>query len=126
MKKPAEVKRVRKSVLTALPSKTHMGMVELVDKGHLKFIISQNTDGMHRRSGIHASNLSELHGNTNLEVCKDCGREHMRDYRVRNSTKHGVHDTGRKCNTPGCGGNLADTGIAFGENLNPNILDLGF
>ena len=70
--------------------------------------------------------LAELHGNTNLEICLKCGREHMRDYRVRCAAKAKEHRTGRKCDTPGCGGDLKDTIINFGENLQPEILDKGF
>ena len=62
-----------------------MAMVELMEKNHLKYVVSQNVDGLHRKSGIPAENIAELHGNTNLEVCEDCGREYMRDTRVRNA-----------------------------------------
>lgn len=50
----------------------------------------------------------------------------MRDTRVR--TAKGVHEhkTGRQCDNPSCGGDLKDTIINFGENLNDNILELGF
>ena len=40
-----------------------MAMVELMERGMLKKMISQNIDGLHRRSGIPAENLAELHGN---------------------------------------------------------------
>ena len=103
-----------------------MALVELTEKKHLKFIISQNVDGLHRKSGIPPENMSELHGNTNLEVCAKCGREHMRDIRVRTAKNVKEHATGRTCDTPSCGGELRDTIINFGENLNENILDLGF
>lgn len=100
-------------------------MVELTEQNHLKFIVSQNVDGLHRKSGIPAANLAELHGNTNLEVCEECGREYMRDTRVRNAQKTKEHRTGRKCESTGCNGFLKDTIINFGENLNPAILELG-
>ena len=103
-----------------------MAMVELTEKNHLKFIVSQNVDGLHRKSGIPPENLSELHGNTNLELCENCGREHMRDMRVRTAKQVHEHKTGRKCDTPSCNGDLKDTIINFGENLNENILELGF
>ena len=35
----------------------------------LKFIISQNIDGLHRKSGVPIHKIAELHGNTNLEIC---------------------------------------------------------
>ena len=47
----------------AVPTVTHMALKELVDRGIVKHVISQNVDGMHRKSGI-AQNLSELHGVT--------------------------------------------------------------
>ena len=81
-----------------------MGLVELTEKNHLKFVVSQNVDGLHRKSGIPPENLAELHGNTNLEVCEKCGREHMRDMRVRNAKSTKEHATGRTCDTPSCGG----------------------
>jgi mono-ADP-ribosyltransferase sirtuin 6 len=40
-----------------------MSLVELMEKGFLKHIISQNIDGLHRKSGIPAEKISELHGN---------------------------------------------------------------
>ena len=102
-----------------------MALVELTEREHLKFIISQNVDGLHRKSGIPAHNLAELHGNTNLEICEECGREYLRDQRVRTAQRTTEHRTGRKCETPGCNGHLKDTIINFGENLNPAILELG-
>ena len=85
VKMPANKATLKTSIQKAYPSKTHMGLVELMEKQHLKYLISQNVDGLHRKSGIAPENLGELHGNTNLEVCTKCGREHMRDTRVRNA-----------------------------------------
>jgi len=98
-----------------------MALVELMDKNHLKYIVSGNVDGLHRKSGIPASKISELHGNTNLEYCEVCGRQYMRDMRVRNATNVREHRTGRKCESTGCNGFLKDTAINFGEYLNPSI-----
>ena len=125
VKKPADKGTLRTSIQKAYPSKTHMALVELTEKDHLKFVVSQNVDGLHRKSGIPPQNLAELHGNTNLEVCTQCGREHMRDNRVRTAQHVKEHKTGRICDTLGCGGALIDSIINFGENLNENILELG-
>jgi mono-ADP-ribosyltransferase sirtuin 6 len=77
-----------------------MALAELQKRGILKYLISQNCDGLHRKSGITSVSLSqrhrsrvyfqmlnvfpsqdkisELHGNSNRESCKDCGKEYIR------------------------------------------------
>ena len=110
----------------AFPTKCHMALVALLDCGLLKHIISQNTDGLHRKSGVPSDKISEVHGNTNKEVCTKCNREYMRDFRVR--TAKGVHEhkTGRKCDDSKCKGDLKDSIINFNENLDEKILETGF
>ena len=112
-----------KTIQKAKPTLTHMALAELMRQDLLKYIISQNIDGLHRRSGIDPNKLADLHGNTNIEVCTKCRRSHMRDYRVRTSDKVKEHLTGRKCDTTGCRGDLRDTMVNFGESLNQNKLE---
>lgn len=50
----------------------------------------------------------------------------MRDFRVRTAQKVTEHLTGRKCDTPGCNGDLKDTIINFGEKLNIPIMEGAF
>ena len=117
---------VRKEMIKALPSPTHMAFVQLERAGFLKFLVSQNIDGLHRKSGVPPSGLSELHGNTNLEKCKKCRKEYMRDFRTRNNPKVHEHDTGRMCDNPACRGKLHDTIINFGENLDSTVMNRAF
>jgi mono-ADP-ribosyltransferase sirtuin 6 len=55
-------------MLSALPTVTHMAMVKLHDVDRMHYLVSQNVDGIHRKSGVHPQRLCELHGNSNLEV----------------------------------------------------------
>jgi NAD-dependent SIR2 family protein deacetylase len=42
------------NTLSAVPTQAHMAVVELQNQGILKYLVSQNCDGLHRRSGIEA------------------------------------------------------------------------
>ena len=124
--KEMKKKNLRVAMQSAVPTPTHMAFVKMMDEGLLKYVVSQNVDGLHRKSGIDPNKLGEVHGNTNLEKCKRCGKEYMRDFRVRNAQKVHSHETGRKCDNPECRGDLVDTIINFGENLNDQILTTSF
>lgn len=114
------------STLCAIPTKTHMSIVKLIQTEKVKYLVSQNTDGLHRRSGVPAEKISELHGNSNREVCEDCGKEYLRDFSAVASYRKSVHDhyTGRRCVK--CNGKLKDTIINFGEPLPQKQLELAF
>jgi NAD-dependent SIR2 family protein deacetylase len=45
------------------PNTGHMAIVELQKLHKLKFLISQNVDHLHLKSGIRLDMLAELHGN---------------------------------------------------------------
>jgi NAD-dependent SIR2 family protein deacetylase len=99
----------------AIPSVTHMALVELARRNLLHFVVSQNIDGLHLRSGLPSTLLGELHGNSNLETCKKCSTKYLRDFRTRTANKVHDHATTRKCTK--CGSMLYDSIINFGESL---------
>ncbi|CAF0791903.1 unnamed protein product [Rotaria sordida] len=99
----------------AIPSVTHMALVELARQNLLHFIVSQNIDGLHLRSGLPSPLIAELHGNSNLEICKKCQTKYLRDFRTRTAVKAHDHQTTRKCAK--CRSTLYDSIISFGENL---------
>eukprot|EP00250_Pteridium_aquilinum_P009121 c18454_g1_i2 orf=212-1627(+) len=103
----------------ARPGITHMALVALYRLGILKFIISQNIDGLHLKSGIPRSCLAELHGSSFREVCSSCEKEYVRDFEVETI---GLKDTGRRCLVLGCGGKLKDTVLDWEDALPPEEL----
>ncbi len=54
------------------PNPSHYAFVELYKMGLLKFLISQNVDNLHLKSGIPSEMLAELHGNSSLMKCLYC------------------------------------------------------
>lgn len=64
----------------AIPTKCHMALKALLDSGHIKYIITQNIDGLHLRSGVQRKNLAELHGNMFIENCNKCRRFEKKYY----------------------------------------------
>ena len=118
------------TIVEAMPTTTHMALVELAERDILKHIISQNIDGLHRKSGIPASKITELHGNMNTEKCEKCNKVYMRDFKIAitNKKKDGKfdHSTKRTCDDPKCGGDLFDSMVNFGESLPDDALRTGF
>ncbi|KAH7859458.1 hypothetical protein Vadar_001314 [Vaccinium darrowii] len=100
----------------AMPSITHVALVELEKAGILKFIISQNVDSLHLRSGIPREKLAELHGNSFMEICPKCGVEYLRDFEVETI---GLKETSRRCSDVNCGAKLKDTVLDWEDALPP-------
>ncbi|GFR75866.1 NAD-dependent deacetylase sirtuin-6 [Elysia marginata] len=114
------------------PTYSHEALVKLQDMGLLKFLISQNTDGLHMLSGIPADKMAELHGNSYVEKCEDCGKRYERSYpcrQINGSFQKRCprcrlnHRTGRKCSEPSCNGFLMNTIINFGDFLESDVID---
>ena len=111
------------------PNPGHMAIVELQDMGKLKFLISQNVDGLHIMSGIEMDMIAELHGNGKLLKCLDCdarfSKEEMgwddgrfgKGYRTYKPVKGQP-----KC--PECDGRLISSVVNFGDPMPEKEMDI--
>ena len=54
------------------PNQAHLAIVELQNMGVLKFLISQNVDNLHLKSGIKPELIAEFHGNIAKLRCTSC------------------------------------------------------
>ncbi|XP_030384354.1 NAD-dependent protein deacetylase Sirt6 isoform X2 [Scaptodrosophila lebanonensis] len=59
----------------AQPTLTHMALLALVEHGYVQYIVTQNIDGLHLKSGLSRRNLAEVHGNMFIEQCRKCRRQ---------------------------------------------------
>jgi NAD-dependent SIR2 family protein deacetylase len=104
------------------PNASHLSLFELQRLGKLRFLVTQNTDNLHRRSGIHPPFLAELHGNGQLMRCLGCDRLYSRQEvgwdRARwgpgYRTQKPVPDQPECAN---CGGRLISSVVNFGDPL---------
>ncbi len=84
------------------PNPGHYALVDLLKLGKLRFLISQNVDNLHRKSGISPELLAELHGNIARLRCQKCGETTARS------------EGRQRCI---CGGELVRSVVDFGESL---------
>jgi NAD-dependent SIR2 family protein deacetylase len=87
---------------SAEPNAGHMAILELQNLGKLNFLISQNVDNLHLKSGIHPEILAELHGNISKLRCIKCEAQ---------------VDKSAGVSTCSCGGTLASSVVNFGQSL---------
>jgi NAD-dependent SIR2 family protein deacetylase len=85
------------------PNAGHIAITELQNLSKMKFLISQNVDNLHLKSGIKPELLAELHGNVTKVRCERC--EFKMD-RIEGE---------KEC--PLCGGSLVSTVVNFGQSL---------
>jgi len=87
----------------ALPTLTHRAITRLAMDRKIKYCVTQNVDGLHRRSGLSRDHHSTVHGCVFTEKCAKCGCEYFRNKELGGLS---FQPTGNKCDE--CGGLLHD------------------
>jgi len=106
--------KTRISFESAKPTLTHRFLTKLSEEGVLNYLVTQNVDGLHRRSGLPRSKHSILHGCIFTEKCEKCEKEYFRDYDVGGLS---FKKTGRQCTHNDCSGDLRDTILDWEDEL---------
>jgi len=88
----------------AVPTLTHRAITHLAQVDKLKYCITQNVDGLHRRAGLSRNLHCSLHGCAFTEKCHTCFSEFFRDQDVGGMS---FQQTGNYCDL--CHGKLYDT-----------------
>ena len=103
------------------PNLSHKAIVELQNMGKMKFLISQNIDNLHMKSGIKEELIAEFHGNMELMRCLECEKRFQKEglwdekkwgkgYRTNS-----VQDGQPKC--PECDGRIISSIVNFGDSI---------
>jgi NAD-dependent deacetylase len=95
---------------TVSPNAGHKAVADLVARGKITHVITQNIDNLHQDSGIAEEQIIEIHGNTRYAKCLECGaraelppiREYFEKY-------------GEPPNCDACGGIVKTATISFGQ-----------
>ena len=96
----------------AEPNRGHRAVENLVRSGKVTAVITQNTDGLHVKSGIPAEKVIELHGNSTYASCLNCGAKYDLKW-IREVFER--DDKAPDCVR--CGGLIKTATVAFGQSM---------
>jgi len=101
---------IERDMQAAEPNLGHRAVAELVHRGKVTSVITQNIDGLHQRSGVPEERIVELHGNGTYASCLDCGARHelapILERFERDETLPSCRD---------CGGLVKTATVSFGQ-----------
>jgi NAD-dependent protein deacetylase/lipoamidase len=108
--------RMHHPAWTAQPNDGHRALVELERRGKLLALMTQNIDGLHQSAG--SEKVLELHGTIREAKCLSCGRRAPMQEQL-DRVRAGEPDPA--CRE--CGGIQKSATVAFGEQLEPLVLE---
>ncbi len=103
----------------ARPGIGHNALAEMVHRGTMSAIITQNIDGLHQMSGAPDDKIIELHGNGTYATCLACGLRHeLSDIRPK------FEVTGKAPVCEECGGIVKSAIVSFGQAMPEKAMHL--
>ncbi len=110
------------------PNEGHNFIVQLQEMDLLKFLISQNVDNLHLKSGIQPERIAELHGNYTIMKCFECDNRYSREEIEWDREIHGrgfrtesQQDNQPLC--PECQGRIITSVVNFNDPMPPNEME---
>lgn len=101
---------IRDAIASAEPSMAHRWIADLVHRGHVATVITQNIDAMHERAGVARDKIIEIHGNGTYAACLTCGARHEIDW-----VKERIAIDNAAPGCMSCGGIVKSATISFGQ-----------
>ncbi len=96
----------------AKPNRGHLAVAQLVRRGAVSHVITQNIDNLHQDSGVPDEQVIELHGNNSYARCLECSERYeidpIREAFLRDETLP-ICDH--------CGGIIKTAVISFGQSM---------
>ena len=94
----------------ARPNRGHRAVAELVRRGKVQCVITQNIDGLHHASGLAAEQVIELHGNSTYALCLECAAR----YEIA-ALRPAFERESRAPRCTRCGGFVKTATVSFGQ-----------
>ncbi|MFN4143674.1 SIR2 family NAD-dependent protein deacylase [Aestuariivirga sp.] len=101
---------IRETIAGAAPGAGHRAVADLVRRGHVARVITQNIDGLHEAAGIPRERIIEIHGNGTYAHCLACGCRHEIDW-----VKEEIARKEKPPACTSCGGIVKSATISFGQ-----------
>ncbi|WP_366914825.1 Sir2 family NAD-dependent protein deacetylase [Hyphomonas sp.] len=101
---------IRETIGNASPGPGHRAISELVARGHVSHVITQNIDGLHEQAGVPAERIIEIHGNGTYATCLSCGLRHEIDW-----VKAAIAQANAAPSCVSCEGIVKSATISFGQ-----------
>jgi NAD-dependent deacetylase len=118
VRREAWLERMHHPAWTAQPNAGHRALADLQQTGKLLVLATQNIDGLHPAAGSDPDLVLELHGTIHRAKCLSCDRRTPMQEQL-DRVRAGNPDPA--CTE--CGGIQKSATIAFGESLDPDVLD---